>query len=428
MNTRTLLVTCALVAGCKDKQAGQHAPPPSPSGSAAADQPIVADPQWADKLPSVSGGDTQLLTQFAIGLVRIKADGSLAVASAPTTAPADARAAGTDPFAGGKVIQLGGLSDALGLPPVKPRTESVYGVIEEGSASGSAAAGNPTDVAFAQLGHPVAAVGAPAPPRRMTTAFALSHPNDVSGGVMVFAAADASATTLVDVLSYTGGFLAVRNAGKLGALPLQLDRHAPAPMAPTRTWLEVRLGSAIEIEMVPGTATQVASLDKLGEAVKATGATTVDLLVSQQTKVQDVVNAIEQLRAVKIEAIGIGAVPGQDGGTRGKAGGRIVMWDVFVPGVDAAAIGEYRKALEPVFAPMLTCYDAERGKTKAQVKGTTTIEIFVSADGKVQGAKSTLAKPLAGCLDEAFKAVPVTVPAAGAAAGKLTAKLAFLPT
>lgn len=414
----SLILGCALLTGCKGKP--EHKEPPPQTGSA---QP-AGDAKWIDKLPQVSAGDTQLLMQFAIGLVRIGADGSLQVANAPSAAATDPRNPGGDPMAAGKAVQLAGLGDALGLPPVKAREESLLGVVEtgQGSGSGSAADQNPADVAFARLAHPVFAQGAPAPPRRVTSGFALAHPGDVSGGVIVFADAGAKASVLVDVLAQTGGFVAVRRGNQVGALPIQLDRHAPALTSPLHPWFELRLGPTLELESVPAKPTAIASIDKVADAVKAAGAKAVDVLVDDKSKVQDVVAAVDQLRAAGIEAIGLGRVAGTDGGTRGEVPARVITWDFYLSEGDKAVNDQIRAALDPGFPPMRACYMAELLKAK-DLAGEGQLDITVLASGKVQGASATGLPPaLIACAVNAAKAL--TFPGG---ASKISTKIAFAP-
>jgi hypothetical protein len=415
----SLVIGCALVAGCKDNKTK----PTAQTGSAA--QP-ASDPAWAQKLPSVSGGETALLLKYAIGLVRIDAAGKLQVAEAPRVAAADPRTPGADPIAGGKPVELGDLGNALGLPPIVPRPESALGVVET-AGSGSAAEQNPADLAYAKLGHPVAATGSPVPPKRMTGAFALNHPNDVSGGVIVFADASAPATALVEVLAQTGGFLAVRNGDKLGALPIALDRHAPAPGAPGKPWFEVRLGAGpLELEAVPSKAIQIAAIEKLGEAVKAANATAVDVLVGPQNKVQEVVSVVEQLRGAGVEAIGLGWLPGADGGTRGDQGPRLVAWDFYMADTDKDVAAKFKAALEPAWEPMRTCYRALLAKPP-EVSGTATLEVFVGGNGKVAGSESRNVSPaIANCAATAVKPLQFPMPPTPGGA-KLSVTIAFLP-
>ena len=359
MNKLTLIaVGLAALASCKGKESAKQAP--AQTGSA---QPAGGDARWAEKLPSVSGGDMQMLTSYAIGLVSIAVDGSLQLAAAPAKSATDPRTPGPDLFVGAKPVALDKLGEELGLPPIVARPESALGVIEAGSAgSGSAAAENPVDAAFARLGHPVTAGGAPAPAKRLTTAFALAHPNDVSGGVMVFADARAPAGALVDVLAQTGGFLAVKNGAKLGALAVSVDRHAPVPVAPNKPWFELRLGKTIELESVPAKPITVESLAKVGDAAKAAGVSAVDVLVGPDTKVQDVVTAVEQLRAANVDAIGLGRVPDAEAGTRGEQGPRVVAWDFYMADIDDAAAPHYQAALDPAYEPMRVCYRAALAK------------------------------------------------------------------
>lgn len=408
----------AVLAACKGKEAGKQAPPTQGSAQGS------GDARWVEKLPAVTAGDPQLLIQFAIGLVRIGADGSIAVATAPSAAPVDPRAP-SDPFGAAKAVPLAGLGEALGLPPIVARPESAFGVIENAGSAGSGTAENPADIAFARLGHPVPAGGAPVPPKRATSAFALIHPNDVSGGVMVFADATASAGTLVDVLAQTGGFLAVRNGSKLGALPLALDRHAPAPNSPHKSWFEVRLGPTIELEAVPAKPIPVESIAKLGEVAKAAGATAVDLLVGPDTKVQDVVAAVEQLRAANIDAIGLGRAPGADTGKRGDQGPRVLAWDFYMADVDKTATEKFQAALDPTYEPMRECYRAALAKTP-DLSGTAQLAVFVAANGKVSGADAAgVPSALIACAVTAAKAA--TFPTGGTAGAKVTAKLGFFP-
>lgn len=414
----TIVIGCVLAAGCKDSAKKQ---PPPQSGSAQA-----GDPRWADTLPAVTGDAPKLLREFAIGLVKIDADGSLRVASAPSTGPADPTVSGADPFSAADKVQLGELREALGLPAVAASADSVFAPVDEaGSAagSGSAAADNPLDVAYARLGHPVTAGGAPAPARRMTSAWSLVHANDVSGGVMVFTDAAAPANVLVDVIAQTGGFLAVRRDGKLGALPLALDRHAPAKTVPTRRWFELRLGATIELEQVPGTPVTIPSTDKIAEAVKAAGVQAVDVLVGGQTKVQDVVAVIEQLRSANVDAIGFGGVPGPDGGVRGNQGPRVVAWDFFVPDADKAATQTFRAGLDAAYEPMRTCYQAALAK-KADLAGSVQLQITVAANGKVSGAEAKGLPALVACAVTAAKAATFPTPSTSAGT-KLLATVAF---
>jgi hypothetical protein len=347
--------------------------------------------------------------------VWIKQDGSIHVAKAPAAA-ADPRHLATDPFAGAAPVQLAELTKTLGIPAAAPRTDDAYAPTE-------GAPENPSDAHYALLGHPAQASGAPAPAKRATSVFSLAHANDVSAGVIVFADAQAPAAVLVDVLAQTGGFLAVRRGRELGALPLAFDRHAPGAVAPDKPWTEIRLGSTIEIEAVPSNATTVAGIDKLASAVTVPA---VDVLASPQTTVQDLIGAIESLRAANVEALGFGRAPGPgsaDASARGAHGPRVLAWDFTIqgPGDGKALRAAFDGALEPIRA----CYTKELAKAP-QLAGTAHIQYLVPANAPVATVNvSDVPRPLVTCVTTAIKAAKFPTPESAAGMNVL-ATVAFL--
>jgi hypothetical protein len=397
-----LLVVTAL--GCRDSKKVTKQEPTA--GSAA------ADPAWIDRLPEVAGG-SKVSLDTAAGLVGIKSDGSIVVGKPPAAA-ADPRHLASDPLAGAKAVQLAALTKELGITPVAPRKETAY------APSSAEAPENAADALYARLGHPSQASGAPPPPKRATTVFALAHAHDVDAGVIVFADAKAPASVLVDVLAQTGGFLAVRNGRELGVLPLAFDRQPPAAVAPDKPWTEVRLGPAIEIEAVPSAATKVPALDKLELTVPAA-----DLLVAPETKVQDLIAAIGSLRAAKVDALGFGHVPtGADAATRGEHGPRVLAWDFTIQGPgDAATL---HAAFDGALEPIRTCYTKELAKTPA-LAGTARLQFLVRDGAKVPTVDVLdVPRSLVACVGSAIKAAKF--PAPGSPAGmNVLATLSFLP-
>jgi hypothetical protein len=401
-----LLVVAAI--GCRDSKKPTKQTEPTPAQA--------QDPGWIDRLPEAPAA-TKLSLDMAAGLVRIKADGTIYVATPPAAAP-DPRHLASDPFAAATQVQLIELTKKLGITPVVVRKDSAYA-----PATGSGdAPENAADALYAQLGHPSLASGAPLPAKRETKVFALAHANDVSAGVILFADAQAPASVVVDVLAQTGGFLAVRRGRELGALPLAFDRQPPAAVAPDKPWTEVRLGAKIEVETVPSAPISVPAIDKLAVTVPAA-----DLLVAPETKVQDLLAAITALRAAKVEAIGFGHAPtaGSAGAaTRGDKGPRLLAWDFATQGPgDAAAL---RAAFDGALEPIRACYTKDLAKTP-QLTATAHVHFLVRENASVASLDVRDApRPLVACVTTAIKAVKF--PAPGSAAGMaVMATLAFLP-
>lgn len=407
--TKLVLLLAIATLGCRDSKKATKQSDPAQSSA--------PDPGWIDRLPDTAGADSKLSLEMTAGLVGIKQDGSIYVAKPPAAA-ADPRHLASDPLAGATQVQLGELTKQLGIAPAVARGESAY------APATADAPDNPADAQYAQLGHPSQASGAPPPPKRMTTVFALAHAHDVSAGVIVFADARAPASVLVDVLAQTGGFLAVRHGRELGALPLAFDRQAPAAVAPDKPWTEVRLGQTIEVEAVPSAARVVPAIDKLAETVTGPAA---DVLVAPDTKVQDLLAAIAGLRAAKVEALGFGRAPAAgspQAATRGDRGPRVLAWNIATEGPgDVAAT---RAAFEAVLEPIRACYTKELAKTP-QLAAKAQVQFLVRDNAKV-ATVDVLGAPrsLVTCVVAAVKAGKFAAPSS-AAGMNVTAALSFLP-
>jgi hypothetical protein len=277
------------------------------------------------------------------------------------------------------------------------------------AAEGSAAMTNPFDELFARLAHPAPATSVPDPaPSRQTKAFAIAHPHDVSAGVVVLAEAGAPATKLVDVLSQTGGFILVRKGTDLGALPFAFDRQPPPHATPNKPWVELRLGATIELETVASKPIPVASVDKIGEAVAATGMNAVDVLVAEDTNVEQLIAVADQLRGAKVEAIGLGRAPAPDSPeatARGEHGPRLLAWDFFMQHMDKVDPGPFRAAFDAALAPIHTCYVQSLAK-KPGSSGTGRVELTVTPDGKAgetTGSATALGADVSKCIVASFK-------------------------
>jgi hypothetical protein len=409
--TKLLLLLAVAALGCRDSKKPTKQADPTPGAA--------QDPAWIDRLPQVAGADSKLSLDMAAGLVSIKRDGTIYVVKPPAAA-ADPRHLASDPLAGAKPVQLAELTKQLGIAPVTPRTESAYA-----PATGSGdAPENAADAQYARLGHPSQASGAPPPAKRATTVFALAHAHDVTAGVIVFADAQAPASVLVDVLAQTGGFLAVRRGRELGALPLAFDRQAPAAVSPDKTWTEVRLGPAIEVETVPSAATKVAAIDKLADAVKVPAA---DVLVAPDTKVQDLLAAIGSLRTANVEALGFGVVPAAnspEAATRGDHGPRVLAWNFSTQG--PGDVGALRAAFDGALAPVRDCYTKELAKTPT-LTASAQLQFLVRENAQVATVDLLgVPRPLVACVTAAIKAAKYPAPSS-AAGMNVTATLSFLP-
>jgi hypothetical protein len=424
----SIVFALALVAGCRDKSRKQHG-----AGATQGSATSQGDPAWLDRLPVLASGEQPVRLQYAAGLVKLGADGTIHVATPAAesgSGSGSGSASASDPFAGGKQVQIAGLEDALGLVAIPPRAESPYGVIDSReTGSGSAAAsGESSDAALAALGHPVAASGAPRPPTRVTTAFATRHPHEVSGGVVVFADAKAPAGALVDVLAHTGGFLAVHHGTQLAALPLALDRHAPALVAADRTWVEIRLDGAIEVEQVPSKSVPAASIDQLIPALAPYSPTAVDILVGPNARVQDVVDVLQALQGSKVAAFGFGRLPqnSDELAARGDHGPRVVAWNFFSPTIDAAALPKVREAFDKALEPMRGCYRDALAKTP-DLDGVANVDFTIASNTKLAGATAKGAPPaLATCVTTALEAAAFPQPK-GNEGARVLATIAFLP-
>lgn len=406
MVNKLLLVVAvtSLVAGCKDSKTKTK---PSEPAQGSAD-PAAADTQWVERLPETDEV-TKLSLEMTAGLVGIKADGSIYTGKAQPL--------GTPPLADASATKLDQLVTALGIAPIAKQPDDSFAALEPTGAGGDADH-------FTQLAHPSRASGAPAPAKRESTVFAVKHPHEVSAGVVVFADAKAPASVLVDVMTQTGGFLAVRRGQELGALPLSFDRQGPPAVAPDKVWIEVRIGKPIELERVPSKALSIESIDKLAEAVQ--DATAIDMLVGPDTTVQDLVNAVGALRTTKVGAIGVGRAPAlgsPEAAARGDQGARVIAWNFNLQGQgDVATI---RAAFDTALEPIRTCYLKALEKKK-DLAGTAQVQLLVTEKAGTEKADVVGAPPvLVQCVTPALKAAKI--PASGVAGNVISARISFLP-
>ncbi len=391
----------SLVVGCKDSKTKTQAKQ-SEQGSAVAP---AADTKWVERLPELDEPG-KISLEMTAGLVGIKADGSVYVGKPPQ--------AGAAPLADATATKLDQLVTALGITPVGPPTDDSLAALEA----------PPSDDHFTELAHPSKASGAPAPAKRASTVFAIKHPHDVTAGVVVFADAKAPATALIDVLTHTGGFVAVRHGQELGALPLSFDRMAPPAVAPDKMWIEVRLGKAIDVEKVPSKPATVDSIDKLAEAMK--DSTAVDVLVGPETTVQDLVTAVGKLRTTKVGAIGFGRAPAAgspEAAARGEQPARVLAWNFTMQGTgDPAAM---RAAFDAALEPIRACYAKALDKKK-DLAGTVQLQLLVTEKAGVEKADVAGNPPaLVQCVTTAVKAAKL--PGSGVAGNVVNARLTFVP-
>jgi hypothetical protein len=429
--TKLSLLVCALFAvGCKGK-AGEEKP--ARTAPVVTEKPALAYPDMA----AVEGPGPKLMLETVSGAVMIDSKGAIQIGSVETN-PGKPTIIVTksDITIDGKTTStpsstLPSLAKDLGLPEVTKRRPSAFGAegaagSGSGSGSGSDATANPTDVQFSQLGHPEPATSVPVQAPRLSSAFAIAHPFDVSAGVVVFADAKAPATSLVDVLAITGGFIAVKRGTELGALPFAFDRQEPPFAAPNRPWLELRLGKPSVLAVVPGLP-MPSDMNKLPEVIKASGMKALDILVAADSTVADVVAAAELERSAGIDAIGLGRIGAPNTPetmTRDYAGPRVLAWDFFMQNMDKTDPTPFHAALDATLQPVHACYEKEVAKAK-DLGGVGRVELVVETTGKVADLQATgIPKPLAACAGAALaKAVfpPVATPV------KITAQLAFVP-
>lgn len=398
MLKHSILAVALVVCACKDKAPAKQAAKATDNAA-----PTVA-PLPVDKLVDNPVAGPRVSTHTLRGIVVIAADGSLQIRSAK----------------GDAATKLESLAKDLDLPEVAKRKPAAFAV-EAGS--GSAEDINPIDAQTAALGHPEPASGVPVPPVRATTAFAIAHPHDVDAGIVVLADATAPATALVDVLAATGGFIAVKRGPELGALPFAFDRQEPPFAPPTRPWLELQLGKPSNIQLVPGPR-MPSDMNDLGEIIKTAKVSALDILVAPDSKVADLVGAIELARKSGIAAIGLGRVvppTAPDASSRQTKGHRLLAWDFFMQNQDKTDVTPFRAAFDATLAPIHACYEKQTGKST--LDGTAKLEMLVETTGKVADLQLTgVPKPLATCVGDAMKAAtfpPVASPV------KVTARLAF---
>ncbi len=432
MTKLPLLLLALLVVGCKDKA------PAKGDGKEHVGMSRGRDMVWPPGLiAAVDGSGPKVMLETVAGVVRIGADGTPQIATVKLTAgkpPAlETTIHGNDPMPTSNT-SLATLAKDLGLPEIAKRRPSAFGAagdVGSGSAgSDSAMAVNPTDVQFAQLGHPEPATSVPVQTPRLSSAFAIAHPFDVSAGIVVVAEAKAPATALVDVLAITGGFIAVKRGTELGALPFAFDRQQPPFAAPNRSWLELRLGKPSLIAVVPGLP-MPSDMNKITDVIKTSGMKAVDILVAADSTVGDLVAAIELARTSGIDAIGLGRVPVPNTPatmTRDYEGPRVVAWDFFMQNMDKTDVTPFRKAFDSTVEPIHTCYGkaaANAPKSAIGLGGVGRVELVVETTGKVSDLQTTgIASPLATCTADALKAAtfpPIATPV------KITAQLAFVP-
>jgi len=427
----SLLVVALLAVGCKGKEPAKQAPVPEAKVQAGINA-------TAFNVPAVDGTGPKLAIVGTAPTVQIDAAGSLHIGSIESNdGKPEARGSGQPLIVVTKSASayegkppntsLATLAKELGLPEIAKRRPSTFAAEgAAGSATGSDAPANPADVQFSQLGHPEPATSVPVQAPRVTNAFAIAHPYDVSAGVVVFADANAPATSLADVLGITGGFIAVKRGAELGALPFAFDRQEPPFAAPNRSWLEIRLGKPSILAMVPGKP-MPSDMNNLAEVIKASGLKALDILVAADTKVSDLVASIEMARGAGVESIALGRVPAPNTPetmTREYTGPRLLAWDFFMQNQDKTDVTPFRTAFDAVLQPVHDCYTKELAKTK-DAGGTAKLELLVETTGKVADLQATgVPKPLAACAGAAFEkaAFPPI-----ATAVKITAQLAFVP-
>ncbi len=412
------LFSLLCAAGCRDREAPKAKPTQAPTQETVP----AGDPTWAERLPSVASA-VKVSLETTAGIVELTADGKVRVAATPTTAELG------DPLAKARFSARDAVVTELGLP-VRPKREAPAlegtGVqAEQGSAAGSAAS-NPFDELSARLGHPMPASSAPtAAPARQTTAFALAHPHDVSAGVIVLADPKAPASALVEILAQTGGFIAVRTSTGVGALPFAFDRQEPARVAPYTPWLELYPDEPRVLVNVLGNAPPPA--DRLDDALKASNAKALDVLVSPTTTVGDLVKQLDVVRAAGVEAIGLGraldlASPATT--ERIAAGPRVLAWDFFMVGMDKTSPVPFRAAFDATLPRILDCYKRALDKAPSAASHGR-VELTVVPDGRVGDviANTGIGKELTICVTREIKkaAFPkIAVPT------KITAQLAFV--
>jgi hypothetical protein len=423
--TKLLLLGCALFAvGCKSK-AGEEKPPRT--APVVTEKPALPYPD----MPAVEGVGPKLMLETIGGAVMIDAKGAIQIGTVDTNpGKPTIIVSKSDVTVDGKSVTtpsstLQSLAKNLGLPEITKRRPSAFGA-EGAAGSGSDASANPTDVQFAQLGHPEPATSVPVGAPRLSSAFAIAHPFDVSAGIVVFADAKAPATSLVDVLAITGGFIAVKRGTEVGALPFAFDRQEPPFAAPNRPWLELRLGKPSVIALVPGLP-MPSDMNKVTEIIKTSGMKALDILVAADSTVADLVAAIELARTSGIDAIGLGRIGAPNTPetmTRDYAGPRVIAWDFFMQNMDKTDPTPFHTALDATLQPVHDCYGKELVKSK-DLGGVGRIELVVETTGKVADLQATgVPKPLAACAGAALaKAAfpPVATPV------KITAQLAFVP-
>jgi hypothetical protein len=427
--TKLPLLACVAIGlvGCKGKAGDDK---PARTAPVVTEKPALPYPD----MPTVEGAGPKLMLETISGAVMIDAKGSIQIGSLQSTpgkptiivtkseVTIDGKTIGTPTSA------VPTLAKDLGLPDITKRRPSAFGA-EGAAGSGSDASANPTDLQFAQLGHPEPATSVPVQTPRVTSAFAIAHPFDVSAGIVVFADAKAPATSLVDVLSVTGGFIAVKRGTEVGALPFAFDRQEPPFAAPNKSWLELRLGKPSILAVVPGTP-MPSDMNNLPETIKASGMKALDILVAADSTVADLVAAIELARGAGIEAIGLGRSPAQNEMlTREYAGPRVIAWDFFMQNMDKTDPTPFRTAFDATLQPVHDCYAKQLATTaNAKTQPTTStgrIELVVETTGKVADLQATgVPKPLAACAGAALEKAtfpPVATPV------KITAQLAFVP-
>jgi hypothetical protein len=218
----------------------------------------------------------------------------------------------------------------------------------------------------------------------------------------------------------------VRNGKALAALPLAIDRHAPAATMPIEGWTELRLGAPAQLQMIPDPPTQPA-LDKLEPGTDA-----LDVLVAPETKVGDLVTVIGTLRAAKVDAIGLGRAPAAnspDAQARATNGPHVIAWNVTLATGDRQDTAPLRAAFDATLEPMLRCYATTltNKATKApQLTATAKVSFALSADQKLSAIKATeVDAKLTKCVVDALKAAKFPSPGGGGAQADL--RITFAP-
>ena len=246
---------------------------------------------------------------------------------------------------------------------------------------------------------------------------------------LVVAAPAARAGALVDVLTMTGGILAVAHRGTLRALRIEFGLHGignwarGADIGP-----EIRVDRrGIDVEGVPDLPEHVpwvqgavdteglaAALREVRARRRLTHRVEVDLLVSSDLGVQRLVDVLVALEAIGVRVVVLGHAPAPGSDEARLRGHRIVAVRLGQPqsvgDLDRSIIRTYIKRRIP---QIRACY-VQALTRDSSLGGTVSTQFFITPNGSVSASNAAGVEPaLAACIAGVIKATVFPKPKGG---------------